>query len=123
MKHTKGSSSPYDIEVFRKKLVSPDRFEDFLFHYQEILGFDWGIKLETAAECAWSAEIRITPDPNHHGTADISTVIFMAGQPGPVEGIRSLVPGTLEVISELLRKREDKERGKQAGQGSRERRV
>ncbi len=42
-------------------------------------GWDWSVTTDTGAACAWAATLRITPDPNHHGRADVSTVFYKAG--------------------------------------------
>lgn len=42
-------------------------------------GWDLGIKVETGTECAWSAEVRVTQQPNQHGTSDRSLVTFTGG--------------------------------------------
>jgi len=42
-------------------------------------GFDWGARADTAMDCAWSAEVRVTPQPNHPGRPDRSVVTYSAG--------------------------------------------
>ena len=42
-------------------------------------GWDYGVKLDTAAECMWGCEVRITPRPNQHGVPDRSFVTLSVG--------------------------------------------
>lgn len=42
-------------------------------------GADWGIRLDGGFEYAWSAEVRVTPEPNAEGKPDRSFVYYAAG--------------------------------------------
>jgi hypothetical protein len=42
-------------------------------------GIDYGVRLEVAHECAWSAEVRLTPEPNRRDGPDRSLVTFAVG--------------------------------------------
>ena len=46
-------------------------------------GWDFAIKIETAAHCAWSAEIRVTPHPHREDGPDRSFVVFATGGLSP----------------------------------------
>jgi hypothetical protein len=45
--------------------------------------FDYGLKIETVHESAWSAELRITMKSNQKGTSDKSMVWFASGAETP----------------------------------------
>jgi hypothetical protein len=48
--------------------------------------------MEIAFECGWSVEVRITPEPNVSGRADISTVLFKGGLLSPDDCARVIIP-------------------------------
>lgn len=46
-------------------------------------GVDYGLRLEIANECCWSAELRITPNPNRPDGPDRSYVSYAVGGDTP----------------------------------------
>jgi hypothetical protein len=51
----------------------------------------WGLKLDIADECAWSAELRITTDTSvNEGKCDISTVFFSGGHVCPQDAANAV---------------------------------
>lgn len=42
-------------------------------------GWDLGVKVDSGSHCAWGAEVRVTQQPNSHGTPDRSLVTFNTG--------------------------------------------
>jgi len=69
------------------------KLEDVLYDLANKNGWDWGIKFESAHECGWSAELRITRKPNDGGSAkilgknpDVSEVYYLAGLLSPEDG-------------------------------------
>lgn len=63
-------------------------------------GLDWSVTIETAHECAWSIEVRITPEPNAEG-ADVSTVFFRGGMKGPDECASEIIPDIRRFLDKL----------------------
>ena len=45
----------------------------------EARGGAWSVDLDVAAECAWSASVRVTQYPNVRGAPDRSAVYYQAG--------------------------------------------
>ena len=66
------------------------KLESVLSGLAERHGWDYGVKFESAYECAWSAELRITKKPNDHGSMDVSEVYFLTGLASPEEGAKEL---------------------------------
>ena len=60
-------------------------------------GGDWATHLETAAECAWTAEVRVTRFPNVRGDVDRSAVFYHTG--GEAED--ALVPALTAALAEV----------------------
>ena len=51
----------------------------------------WGLKLEIADECAWSAELRITTDTSvNEDKCDVSTVFFSTGHVCPQDAANAV---------------------------------
>lgn len=48
-------------------------------------GWEWELKFRTGTECAWEAEVRLTPLPNVPDGPDVSTVLFVGGGVNPEE--------------------------------------
>ena len=97
--------SSYDTNVFRNRAaIKIQHLELFLQHYQEVLGIDWSMKFDTAAECCWVGVIRITPEPNAAGP-DESIVLYIAGADGPESACLMLVDSVCNVIDRLLARR------------------
>ena len=42
-------------------------------------GGDWAVRMDTGAEAAWAAEVRVTADPNVRGAPDRSIAFYQAG--------------------------------------------
>jgi hypothetical protein len=59
-----------------------------LAELHEETGWDFAIRVETGAHSAWSAEIRVTPEPGRRDGSDRSVVLFATGglSPGDVLG-------------------------------------
>ena len=64
-------------------------------------GIDWGIKCDTANECAWGIEVRITRHPNVPSRPDDSRVLFAGGFSGPEEAAAALVQPVVDLLREL----------------------
>lgn len=65
-----------------------------LWDYEEVLerlaqehDLDWAIKCDTAHECAWAVELRITRNPNSPTGPDRSLVFYSAGADSPLDGV------------------------------------
>jgi hypothetical protein len=65
------------------KIVDFGDIEGELARWSHQHGYDWSLRCETAHHCMWSAELRITPEPNSPG-ADVSTVFFVGGGGDPL---------------------------------------
>ena len=54
-------------------------------------GFEYGVKIEIASECCWSAEVRMTPQPNTSGRPDFSYVFYAGGGSDAVDVLQECV--------------------------------
>jgi hypothetical protein len=72
--------------------VSLEQIMEALDDLCEERGWEYGIEIAVAWECAWSCELRVTPNPNNqdddlahppHHRPDRSYVTFAAGGLGP----------------------------------------
>lgn len=57
----------------------PTSILDDLAEICDDLGYDYGVRAETASECAWAAEVRVTQQPNLEGRPDRSYVTYAVG--------------------------------------------
>jgi hypothetical protein len=48
-------------------------------------GWEWGLDIDTGTACAWSAELRVTLNPNSPDGPDRSLVTFATGGADPAE--------------------------------------
>jgi len=64
-------------------------------------GFDWGAKLDVAAECAWAAEVRVTIKPNVPLRPDRSYVTFAAGGEDASDALARAVDEMCILLDEL----------------------
>lgn len=58
--------------------MDSDEVWELLQSLCESKGWEFGIKMDTAYECMWACEIRITPKPFAEDRADRSYVVFKA---------------------------------------------
>ena len=58
--------------------MDTEQVAERLSELAEANGWDWAIKLEVAHQCMWSAEIRLTLEPNTPGP-DRSFVVYAVG--------------------------------------------
>lgn len=73
-----------------------DQIEAMLDAWVEKNHADFGIKLETAHGCAWSAELRLTLKPNNPDGPDRSTVLMSCGHADPLTALDSLMTSFAE---------------------------
>jgi hypothetical protein len=66
-------------------------------------GFDWGARADIAMDCAWAAEVRVTPDPNHRGRPDRSVVTYSAGGATAETAVRRAAAEMLTWLEQLDR--------------------
>lgn len=62
------------------------------------LNWDWGLKLEIAHECAWSAELRVTLNPNDSDGPDHSYVTFSTGHPDPGSAVTMVTQDAVKML-------------------------
>lgn len=67
------------------------KLEGMLEVHSEDHGIDWGIKADTAHECGWCVEVRVTDSPNADGP-DESRVWMAAGGGDPQDCAQRLYP-------------------------------
>lgn len=67
---------------------TPVAIRTALAELHEETGWDFAVRVETGAHSAWSAEIRVTPDPHRPDGPDRSVVLYATGglSPGDVLG-------------------------------------
>lgn len=75
-------------------------FDELLESHAERTGMDWGLLIEVAAQCAWSATLRITPKPNAYGP-DESTVLHSSGGMNPDDAVSQLAEKALQIIRKM----------------------
>jgi len=84
-------------------VIDAERFLDRLDKLCRVRGFDWGVRADTATDCAWAAEVRVTPDPNHHGRPDRSVVTYSAGGGTAETAVRRAAAEMLSWLEQLDR--------------------
>lgn len=101
---TTGPETPAEGEALNE-------LTDFLDAAAAIIGADWGLEITVASECAWSAEVRITPYPGEN-RSDRSLVTLAVGGSDPTEVAIRAVKDALALVSEAkLKPRPKRERG------------
>lgn len=76
--------------------------DDLTFELAEMCderGWDFGVRIDTAAECAWSAEVRVTRAPNSPDGPDRSMVTFNAGGGDAVDALAPAVEDMLNWLN------------------------
>lgn len=63
-------------------------------------GWEYALKIEVASECAWSAELRITKEPNRQDGPDRSLVVFAAAGATAEDVVREAVGDMSKWIEE-----------------------
>jgi hypothetical protein len=64
-------------------------------------GWDFAVRIETGAHSAWSAEIRVTPDPYREDGPDRSVLIFATGGMSPEAVLAEAYLDLLAWVAEL----------------------
>lgn len=90
---------------------------DTIFQRESAKGHDMEIKLEFGTDCAWSGELRFTPEPGRVNRPDVSTVLFTCGS-NPEEVTQRLL-NEFEIQQSRLKMSPNREDFSQMSKGAR----